>query len=303
MMNDLSPYRKSKLDGERVYLACPYSHPDEGIMQNRYRVANRVAWWLMQDGARVFSPISHSHAMEQEMGEQEDHEFWMFQDLSYLEYWASAIVVIQTAEWKQSDGVMEELETADDLGIPRYSFNPLRVLALVGISGKKRSGKDTMGDVFSEYAFEKYALADPIKESCKDIFNLTEDQIGGELKEEEDPFWGMTPREIMQHFGTDAFREYFGDDVWVKSLLQTLRLELPMRAVVTDVRFPNEVRPIQRAGGDVIRIDASERLEDRDEHASENALDDYGGFDSVVTNNGSLEEFKDKCHKIAQSYA
>jgi hypothetical protein len=273
-------------------------------MKRRYQTVSKIAWRLMNYGFTVFSPINHSHPLESEVGERRGHEFWMNQDLPYLtRNWAGLVVFVKAEGWRQSTGVSRELEVADAKGIPVEAVDPLEVMTVVGISGKKRSGKDTMADVFVEQGFERHAFAEPIKGAAKMIFNLTDEQVDGDRKEEPDPYWDRTPREIMQHFGTDAFRETYGEEVWVDSLIQRLRLRLPSHAVVKDVRFPNEVTGLQeRAGAQVIRIDASERLDHDDSHASETALDGYGGFDLTVANNGSLTDFKRRSRDIAQDY-
>jgi len=286
-----------------IYLSVPYSHDDREIMERRYQTVSKIAWKLMNYGFTVFSPINHSHRLEDEVGERRGHKFWMNQDLSYLQDFADLVLVVKAEGWHESTGVTRELEEADKRDIPVEAVDPLEVMNVVGISGKKRSGKDTMADVFVEEGFERHAFAEPIKTAAQTIFNLTDDQVDGDRKEEPDPYWDRTPREIMQHFGTDAFRETYGDEVWVDSLIQRLRLRLPSHAVVKDVRFPNEVRGLQeRAGAEVIRIDASERLDNDDDHASETALDGYDGFDRTIRNNGTLAEFKDGSRAIAEQY-
>jgi hypothetical protein len=273
-------------------------------MERRYKTVTRLAWKLMNYGYTVFSPITHSHPLEGVVGERRGHEFWMNQDLPYLtRNWAGLVVLVKAGGWRQSRGVTRELEVADAKGIPVEAVDPLEVMTVVGISGKKRSGKDTMADMFVEKGFERHAFAEPIKGAAKMIFNLTDEQVDGERKEDLDPYWERTPREIMQHFGTDAFRETYGEDVWVDSFIQRLRLRLPSHAVVKDVRFPNEVTGLQeRAGADVIRIDASERLDSDDDHASETALDGYEGFDRTIRNNVTLAEFKEASRALAETY-
>ena len=293
-----------------MYLSIPYSHEDERIMRRRFKTANKVAWHLMNSGPStqgpaVFSPISMSHSIEAEVEERQGHEFWMAQDLPYLDNgWADALIVVTAGGWRESTGVTAELQKAREMGIPVFSFDPIRALDLVGISGKKRAGKDTMGDVFAEYGYEQYAFAGPIKDICADTFLLSDEQLDGDRKEEEDPFWGLSPREIMQKIGSEAFRDTFGKNVWVDSLLQRIRLELPPKAVVTDVRLPNELRGILSAGGDVIRIDASERLSHDDDHHTETALDGVpdNEYDHVVLNNNTLADFLHVSRRIVEQH-
>ena len=49
---------------------------------------------------------------------------------------------------------------------------------IIGITGKKRSGKDTISDFLVEkYGFVKYGFADPIKDIARIIFGFTENQL------------------------------------------------------------------------------------------------------------------------------
>ena len=66
---------------------------------------------------------------------------------------------------------------------------------IIGISGKKRSGKDTVADfLIQEYGFIKYGFADPIKQIAKIIFGFNEEQLYGDKKEEIDKIWKIKPR-------------------------------------------------------------------------------------------------------------
>lgn len=55
---------------------------------------------------------------------------------------------------------------------------------LIGITGLKGSGKDTVGDIILELApFERKSFAGPIKEIAKDLFNWDEEDVNGAFKE------------------------------------------------------------------------------------------------------------------------
>ena len=75
---------------------------------------------------------------------------------------------------------------------------------IVGVSGLKRSGKDTVAELLvKEYGFERYSFADPIKEAMSIVFDWDDRYLYGELKEIIDPRWGISPRQVFQHFGTE----------------------------------------------------------------------------------------------------
>ncbi len=94
----------------------------------------------------------------------------------------------------------------------------------------------------------------------------------------------MTAREVMQYVGTDIFRKMY-DKVWVNSLIKRIEHENSHLAIVTDVRFINEVEGIQEAGGKVVRL-LRDPSDGKDQHYSETALDDYPleKFDAYIDN-------------------
>ena len=80
---------------------------------------------------------------------------------------------------------------------------------IIALGGKKGSGKDTLANyLVDKYNFTRYAFGDPVKLVCKELFDLTEDQLHGSLKDTVDKRLGITPREIFQKIGTEFGREY-----------------------------------------------------------------------------------------------
>lgn len=98
----------------KIYLAIPYTfNPDLS-----HQIANKVAADLMQEGHVVFSPISHSHHVSDYLPKlvRTDSDWWMSQDLPFVE-WADAVYVVVigdngTALIEQSKGVQAEWEHA-----------------------------------------------------------------------------------------------------------------------------------------------------------------------------------------------
>jgi len=124
---------------------------------------------------------------------------------------------------------------------------------IVGFCGKKRSGKDTAGQVLVDMGFRTIAFADPIKEVCRNVF-FSDEQLSGPQKEEVDEFWEFSPRWAMQQVGNELFREGIDRDVWVKSLLKKIDESDHDKWAVTDVRQQNEIDHLQKAGGHIIYI-------------------------------------------------
>lgn len=82
-------------------------------------MANRAAWRLMKigNGGVVFSPISHSHPIEIESKEVNDHHFWARQD-DWFEVNASRVAVLMIDGWETSRGVQREIRMAEERGLP-----------------------------------------------------------------------------------------------------------------------------------------------------------------------------------------
>ena len=111
----------------------------------------------------------------------------------------------------------------------------------------------------------------------------------------------MTAREFMQFLGTDVMRKMY-EPVHVDHTINRILSEQSNLAIVPDVRFPNEVKTIQDAGGKVIRLT---RNTSEDNHASECGLDpqnfDWDNFDVVIHNDGSLEDTLKKVDEVCSS--
>lgn len=69
---------------------------------------------------------------------------------------------------------------------------PLRPATLIGIAGRGKAGKNTVADMISRHLASRYAVvqlafADPIKRFVKEMFDFTEEQVNGTLKDAPDP--------------------------------------------------------------------------------------------------------------------
>jgi hypothetical protein len=161
-----------------------------------------------------------------------------------------------------------------------------------------------------------YNFADSLKDMCINLFGITYEQAYGTDEQKNQKLnhiewedmprfqnmklmkkmpidakksWGwrkgkMTAREFMQFFGTDIMRKIH-KDVWANACLNKILKQGSNLAIVADVRFPNEVEAIKKAGGKVLRL---ERNVHDDKHDSETALDvdnyDHGNFWHVLDN-------------------
>lgn len=194
---------------------------------------------------------------------------------------------------------------------------------IIGICGLIGSGKGTVADILVEnHNFEKLSFADKLKDGVSAVFGWDRDMLEGDTdrsriwREKADVFWSsetgkeITPRLVLQLFGTDCMRNGFFDGIWV-SLVKQKILENPNKNwVIPDVRFPNEVKMIQSVQGQVWQVRRGDLpvwfMDKRDNgveptnvHASEWAwIDQDESFNEIIQNDDSLEELLKKIEII-----
>lgn len=170
-------------------------------------------------------------------------------------------------------------------------------MKIIGFAGKKGAGKDTCAAYMQrcivvgmegDNRITTLAFATPLKRALSTIFyeNFPETEEG---KESDIPGFDFTWRYAAQHIGTDCLRA-MDTDIWVKHMQKELAWysrQSCTHALITDVRFPNEVDLIQHLNGHVIYV--MREGKDGDRHSSENAI---GAMecDSVILNNGTKDE-------------
>jgi hypothetical protein len=137
---------------------------------------------------------------------------------------------------------------------------------IIGICGFIGSGKDTVADYLVNFhGFKRESFANSLKDAVSMVFGWDRELLEGrtkqsrEWREQKDEWWSkrlgrdITPRWVLQYWGTEVVRKGFHNDTWVASLENRLH-QTQNDIVITDCRFPNEIRAIKAAGGNVIRI-------------------------------------------------
>lgn len=204
---------------------------------------------------------------------------------------------------------------------------------ILAFAGKKRSGKTSAclhleNESVGHGQLFMLNFADPLKEAVRCAWNFDPDQLHGDKKEEIDPRYGVSPRQVMQHFGTEHVRSLC-PDLWTLRLGQEIarrrthttyapsvpgrsRELVPMYGgfLVGDLRFPNEFDMLKGLGAKTVWLNRGsvEPVPSRvqrvlrwlrrtppsaDTHASENALLEHvqqGRFDYVIENHGEKRE-------------
>ena len=209
---------------------------------------------------------------------------------------------------------------------------------IIGVCGFIGSGKDTAADYLVNFhEFRRDSFAATLKDAVSAVFGWDRELLEGrtkqarEWREQVDEWWakrlkmpGLTPRLVLQLWGTEVCRKSFHDDIWIASLEARLNNSKD-NIVISDCRFPNEIKAIKKQGGKVVWVKRGDlpewydaaisankgpngnlnwalsraKLERLGIHASETA---WVGtkFDVVIDNNGTIDELYKQIAEIVQ---
>lgn len=202
---------------------------------------------------------------------------------------------------------------------------------IIGVCGQIGSGKDTVASLLEDRGFIRVSFATSLKDACAAIFHWPRDLLEGntkagrEWREQVDPWWAsrlgienFSPRWALQNVGTEVFRNNFHTDTWVISAEKRIQAfaDEGLDVVISDLRFWNEYRMIQRTGGKIWCVERGDRpkwvpyaaddsrcvgsglvpLGLMATHAPEVHESEWMwrgfDFDSIIMNNASLEDLE-----------
>ena len=187
---------------------------------------------------------------------------------------------------------------------------------LIGLAGRKESGKTELAKICNNYGYKTISFALPLKTLIANLLGITiedvnklknannryvlqnmdfifiskETDIPLEIVKEkcEEKIFKNT-RELLQFIGTDLIREYCND--WHVNKVKEMILNEPnQNFVIDDVRFPNEREMIESLNGTLWFV-VRPKFENVSNHISETALK-WQEFDNIIINNKSLEFLK-----------
>jgi hypothetical protein len=102
-----------------IYLASPYSHPEESVRYGRYYKVIEATSDLIKQGYLVYAPIVHNHVITITPDIPKDFSFWKTFDVAMLKR-CDAIAVLKLEGWEKSIGIQHELTVARYLHYPIY---------------------------------------------------------------------------------------------------------------------------------------------------------------------------------------
>jgi cytidylate kinase len=165
----------------------------------------------------------------------------------------------------------------------------------IAISGKQGAGKSTVKNALKVklkakgFPTEDLSFATPLKAALGEILTSLAYDIHG------DPNWKVRFRKQLQMLGTSL--RNFNEDVWADMLEKSFWKHNPndIRTIFLndDLRYENEAHRLKDLGFFLVRIEASPELRAKriggivgGEHASENDLDDFAGWDFIYVDSG-----------------
>ena len=186
---------------------------------------------------------------------------------------------------------------------------------LIGVVGLIGSGKDTVSKRLEQkHGFRRDSFAKSLKDAVSAMFNWDREMLEGngddsrQWREQPDEFWSkkfgkpVTPRWVLQHFGTEVMRQHMHDAIWIDSCLSRYEGQ---PTVISDTRFQNELKTIKENNGQIIlvkrgELPTREQMQDKGAHKSE--WDWMGwNFDHVIDNDGTKEDLYKKVDDLVVS--
>lgn len=183
----------------------------------------------------------------------------------------------------------------------------------IALTGRLRSGKDSVGNYLcTRYGYTRFAFGDELKRYAHELFG--------------EPAPGTKPRELYQWFG-QAMRQR-DPDVWVRKCFEAITDTYadfidfpweydnkPFRAVISDLRQPNEFTRCRSEGYVIIRVNCPDHIRLERARAAGDVFDEstlaheteshISGFDVdyEITNDGTLDELYAQIDAIMEASA
>lgn len=202
-------------------------------------------------------------------------------------------------------------------------------MKIIGVCGLIGGGKGTVADILvGNHSFQKVSFADSLKDMVATVFGWQRHLLEGDTKESRewrervDEWWSarlaipnLTPRWVLQYWGTDVCRVNFHQDIWIASVENKLSkiinggsAYLTNNIVIPDTRFPNEIKMIRKLGGEVWGVRRGEdpdwmiKLIQYGEQPNDIHPSEWSwvreNLDQLINNDGTLVELEEKVKSL-----
>ena len=192
---------------------------------------------------------------------------------------------------------------------------------LIGVVGLIGSGKGTVSDRLEQkHNFRKDSFAKSLKDAVSSMFNWDREMLEGKTdqsrawREKPDVFWSkrfgkdVTPRWVLQYFGTEVMRQGMHDSIWIDSCMARYDGK---PTVIADTRFENEIKIIREMGGSILLVKRGQDPDWFTDYVEGNVvpknihLSEYAWakseYDHLITNDGTLENLHSKIDNLIVS--
>ncbi len=187
---------------------------------------------------------------------------------------------------------------------------------IVGITGKKRHGKGTVGGILvREYGFTQIDFTDALN-YCLQVLNPIIERDGGYPLRYADAlkrhgYDGMKDRypeavALQQRMGTDVGRNIIDPDLWTKLWRKSVDDHLTNgyeNIVVTNVRFDNEADMVSLMNGTIIQVVRPGYVHDAelDKHISERGISKHWVDNKFLST--TVEDLENWTRQFAQLHS
>ena len=189
-------------------------------------------------------------------------------------------------------------------------------MKIIGLGHKARQGKDEAVQMIlaerKTYQIQRFAFADALKREVNtmieraggvDAFFARKDLLPWVVREEnpdmKDPLCPLGKfRTLLQYVG--VLRRESDPDYWVNQTIADINRHQPDVAVITDMRFLNEVKMIKSLGGYTCRVRRTGYVSSVPLHISETCLDSMTDWDYQI-DAADLGQLKEQALRVFDS--
>jgi hypothetical protein len=204
------------------------------------------------------------------------------------------------------------------------------MIKIIGICGFIGSGKDTVANIIKGLYGDRVkhiSFAGILKDIVSIVFGWDRALLQGDTKEsrkwreEVDEWWsarlnipGLTPRYVLQQWGTDVMRNHFHTDIWIAAVERKMMCFSPDSIVViTDCRFPNEIELINKMCGNIVWVQRGDMPHWYNEYIMKGDIpidvhvSEYvwvnSVFNRIIKNDGELDDLRQKVIEMMDEIA